>query len=76
MKKDIYAWRIFFGVPSSFPANAPASYLEEGDLKLMHTLHNRLSPHQGLTEKKTFLDMKIFHKFSDNMTNNTKMIKV
>ena len=39
-------WKIL--CPTSFPANALANYLEEGDLKLMHTLHNqeiqRISP--------------------------------
>ena len=40
---------IFFGTMeilcgTSFPANALANYLEEGDLKLMHTLH---IPRQG-----------------------------
>ena len=43
-KKHFLIFEESFCVPSSFfsPANALANYLEEGDLKLMHTLHNQL----------------------------------
>ena len=49
------------------PANALANYLEEGDLKLMHTLHNQLNPPQRPTKNlninQTFFQFYIFAKF-------------
>ena len=54
LRKDLHAKRDKMCVP----ANALANYLEEGDLKLMHTLHNQLYPLQGLT-KKIFRDQNL-----------------
>ena len=45
-RKDLQAKRDKMCVP----ANALANYLEEGDLKLMHTLHNQLNPPQRPTK--------------------------
>ena len=46
LRKDLQAKRD----KMCFPANALANYLEEGDLKLMHTLHNQLNPPQRPTK--------------------------